>query len=91
VEWLSINFCDFCTHARMEIATSDSMDLRDLPHDSSVTTRKIQNPCYITRLLSSSRSHNLPANGFGCACAFISRALQQGQALRCLREPVIPS
>jgi hypothetical protein len=54
MEWLSINFCDFCTHARIDvgIATSDSMALRDLPHDSSVTTRKIQNPCYITRLLS---------------------------------------
>ena len=35
VEWLSINLCDFCTHARIDvgIATSDSMALRDLPHD----------------------------------------------------------
>jgi hypothetical protein len=42
VEWLSINFCDLCTHARIdvEVATSDSMALRDMPHDSSVTTRK---------------------------------------------------
>jgi hypothetical protein len=77
VEWLSINFCDLCTHARIdvEIATSDSMALRDLPHDSSVTTRKTQNPCCITRLLSRLQSHNLPANGFGAPCAFISRAL----------------
>jgi hypothetical protein len=36
------NFCDFCTHTRIDvwIATSDSMALRDVPHDSSVTTRK---------------------------------------------------
>jgi hypothetical protein len=46
MEWLSINFCDFCMRTRIDvgIATSDSMALRDMPHDSSVTTRKIQKP-----------------------------------------------
>lgn len=36
-EWLSINFCVFCTHARIDvgIVTSDAIALRDLPHDSS--------------------------------------------------------
>ena len=76
VEWLSNNFCDFCTHARIDvgIATSGSMALRDILPASSVTTRKIQNPCYITRLLSFLPSHNLPANGFPCTCPFKSRA-----------------
>jgi hypothetical protein len=80
--WLSINFCDLCTHTRIDvgIATSDSMALRDVPHDSSVTTRKTQNPRYIT--LSCLESHNLPANEFRCACAFISWARYKGQALR---------
>jgi hypothetical protein len=68
VEWLSINFCDLCTHARIDvgIATSDSMALRDVPHDSSVTRREIQNPALQLR--------NLSAKEFRCACAFISRA-----------------
>ena len=62
MEWLSINFCDLCTPTRIdvEIARSDSMVLRDVPHDSSVTIRKTQNPRYIT--LSCLESHNLPAN-----------------------------
>jgi hypothetical protein len=68
VEWLSNNFCDFCMHARIDvgIATSDSMALRDVQRDSSVTTRKIQNPGLQLR--------NLSANEFRYAYAFISRA-----------------
>ena len=48
MEWLSINFCDLCTHARIdvEIATSDSMALRDMPHDSSVNTSRACSQVY---------------------------------------------
>ena len=48
------------------------MAMRDLPHDSSDHKENPESELY-HRLLSCLHSHNLPGNGFGCACALISQ------------------
>jgi hypothetical protein len=74
MEWLSINFCDLWTRARTDvlIATSDSMALRDLPRDSSVTTRKSRIQLY-NCAISRRKNSGAPVRSYRGRCSKAKR------------------